>query len=73
MRLIYLRSWTFWVALLLALTTTAASVHACASTCLIYYGRFTVQNGEIYWYSSCTTTVVGNETYYNCYYKTARF
>jgi hypothetical protein len=73
MRRINFRSWTWWVALLLAITTTAGSAHGCASTCLIYYGRFTVQNGEIYWYSSCTTTVVGNETFYNCYYKTVRF
>lgn len=65
------QSWTTLVALLLLLTTTAgsASAQACATICLIFYGRFTVQDGEIYWYSSCTTTVVGNDTYYNCYHK----
>lgn len=65
------RSWTTLVALLLLVTTTvgSASAQACTTICLIYYGRFTVQDGEIYWYSSCTTTVIGNDTYYNCYYK----
>jgi hypothetical protein len=73
MRRISVRSWTWWVALLLALTTTAGSAYACAATCLIYYGRFTVADGKIYWYSSCESYVVGNETFYNCYYKTVRF
>jgi hypothetical protein len=73
MRRINFRSWTWWVALLLALTTTAGSAHACASTCLVYYGRFTIQDGKIYWYSSCTSYSVGGETYYNCWYKTVRF
>lgn len=73
MRRFSLRSWTWWVALLVALTTTAGSAHGCASICLIYYGRFTVADGEIYWYSSCTSYVVGGHTYYNCYYKTEQF
>ena len=65
------RSRTAAIALLLLLTTTAGSAGAqvCATICLIYYGRFTVQDGEVYWYSSCTTTVIGNDTYHNCYYK----
>jgi hypothetical protein len=66
-----LRPWTTIVALLLLLTTTAGSAAAdvCTTICLIYYGRFTVHDGEVYWYSSCTTTMVGNDTYYSCYYK----
>jgi|GEM_PF-3936969 len=69
--LIRLRSWTSMVALILLLTTTAGSAIAqtCASMCLIFYGRFTVRDGEVYWYSSCTTTIVGNDTHYTCYYK----
>jgi hypothetical protein len=63
--------WKVLVALLLLLTTTAGSASAqCASICLIFYGRFTVSDGEVYWYSSCTTTVVGGQTHYNCYYRT---
>lgn len=64
-------SWTTLVASLLLLTTTAgsASAQACATVCLIFYGRFTVQDGVIYWYSSCTTTIIANDTYYNCVYK----
>ena len=64
-------SWISLVAALLIATTTAGSATAqtCASMCLIFYGRFTVQNGEFYWYSSCTTTVSGGGTYYTCYYK----
>ena len=31
--------------------------------------RFTVNDGEIYYYSHCTTTVVGGHTYHNCYDK----
>ena len=66
-----LRRWKIAVALLLLLTTTAGSASAqCASICLIFYGRFTVNDGEVYWYSSCTTTVIGGHTYYNCYYRT---
>lgn len=59
------------VTLLLLLTTTAGSASAqCASMCLIFYGRFTVSDGEVYWYSSCTTTVIGGHTHYNCQYRT---
>jgi hypothetical protein len=59
------------VAWILLLTTTAgsATAQACATTCLIFYGRFTINDGEIYWYSRCTTTVIGGHTYIDCYYE----
>jgi hypothetical protein len=65
------RPWRIAVALLLLVSTTAgsASAQVCATICLIYYGRFTIQDGEVYWYSSCTTEVIGNDTHYNCRYK----
>jgi hypothetical protein len=31
-------------------------------------GRRTVSDGEFYWYSACSTTVVGGQTYINCDY-----
>jgi hypothetical protein len=69
---IAIRRWTTMVTLLLLVTTTvgSASAQVCATMCLIFYGRFTVQDGEIYWYSSCTTTIIGDQTHYNCIYKT---
>jgi hypothetical protein len=58
------------IAAILLLTTTVGSASAqCAATCLLMYGRFTVSDGEIYWYSSCTTTFIGGHTYINCYYE----
>jgi hypothetical protein len=67
---IRLTSWKTLLTLLLLLTTTAGSAIAqpCASVCLLFYGRVTVRNGEFYWYSSCTTTTVGGEVWYNCRY-----
>lgn len=65
------RAWKTIIALLLLLSTTvgSAATQTCASACLIFYGRFTVRDGEFYWYSSCTTTVIGTDTHYHCYYK----
>lgn len=65
------RAWKTMITLLLLLSTTvgSASAQTCASACLIFYGRFTVSDGEFYWYSSCSTTVIGNNTHYHCYYK----
>lgn len=66
-----LKGWQILLTFLLLLTTTVGSASAqCAATCVIFYGRFTISDGEIYWYSSCTTTVIGGHTYYNCFYRT---
>lgn len=63
------------VALILLMTTTVGSATAqgCAATCLLFYGRFTVSTGEIFWYSSCTSTVMGSNTYIHCYYESGRW
>lgn len=63
------------IVLLLLLTTTVGSATAqgCAATCLLFYGRFTVSNGEFFWYSSCTTTIMGSDTYIHCYYESGRW
>jgi hypothetical protein len=65
----------YLIAWILLLTTTAGSATAqsCAMTCLIFYGRFRVSNGEIFWYTSCTTTVAGGHTYIDCYYESGSY
>jgi hypothetical protein len=59
--------------LLVTVAVGSATAQTCAMTCLMLYGRWTVDNGEIYWYSACSTTVVAGHTYINCYYESSPF
>jgi hypothetical protein len=69
----YIRRYLVGWILLLTTTVGSATAQSCASTCLLLYGRFTVSNGEFYWYSACTTRVIGGDTYITCFYDSGSY